>query len=98
MSARDGDQGCDRVLTKTQPLAPARHPGWTAPLTPLELVNGEVDVPELVLTVTDVGVLIHGHHAKYQPFVTLAATVLPLAKLNLTAETLRPACPNAYGP
>jgi hypothetical protein len=70
----------------------------TVTLWVLGLLRREVVVPELVVTVTEVGVLIHGHHAKYQPFLTVAATVLPLANLNVTAETPLPVCPSAYGP
>ena len=86
------------VLTKTQPLDPGRHPGAIATLRLSELLRREVVVPELVVTVTEVGVLIHGHHAKYQPFFTVAAAALPLANLNVTAETSLPACPSTYGP
>ena len=67
----------------------------TATLRALELLRREVVAPELVVTVTEVGVLIHGHHAKYQPLLTVAATVLPLANMNVTAETSLPACPSA---
>ena len=82
-------------MTNTQPLDPGWHPGVTATLWELELAKREVVVPELVVTLTEVGVLIHGHHAKYQPFLTVAATVLWLANVNVTAETSLPACPSA---
>ena len=83
------------MAAKTQPLDPGRHPGMTATLRALEPLRREVVVPALVVTLTEVGVLIHGHHAKYQPFLTVAATVLPLANVNVTAETPLPVCPSA---
>jgi hypothetical protein len=85
--------GASGVLTNTHPREPIRHPGWIGTLVLLELVTGEVVVPELVSTVTEIGAVIQGHHAKYQPFATVAATVLPFAKLTVTAETSLPACP-----
>jgi len=86
------------VLAKTQPLDPGVHAGAGSSAPTVDSRIGEVTAPELVVTCTDVGSVSHGHHAKYQPFWTVAATVSPLAKANVTAEMLLPACPSMCSP
>ena len=72
------------MVTKTQPFEPGLHPGeMGARRVFMPAVTGEVMVPELVVTVTEVGLLIQGHQAKYQPFWTVAVTVSPLANAKL---------------
>jgi hypothetical protein len=58
----------------------------------------DVVVPVFVVTRTEVGLLAQGHHAKYQPCSTVAVTVGLFVNVNLTADTPRPALPNAWFP
>jgi hypothetical protein len=49
--------------------------------------TGEVSVPDGLVTVTDVGLLVAGHHAKYHPSLSVEASLVPLENVKMTAVT-----------
>jgi hypothetical protein len=82
-----------RLLAKTQLLEPGRQAGYGRSPKPSRgaFPIGEVVLPLGVVIVTDVGLVGHGHQAKYQPCWMDATTVFLFANANVTAETSLPA-------